>query len=30
MKKHKFWAWAAIISMLMVVYTGYKHKERTL
>ncbi|WP_414601424.1 DUF6219 family protein [Evtepia sp.] len=26
MKKHKFWAWAAIISMLMVVYTGYKHK----
>ena len=26
MKKHKFWAWAAIICMAMSVYTGYKHK----
>lgn len=26
MKKHKFWAWAAIICMAMSVYTGYRHK----
>ena len=25
-KAHKFWAWAAVISMLMVMITGYKHK----
>ena len=26
MKQHKFWAWCAVISMIMVMYTGYKHK----
>jgi len=26
MKAHKFWAWAAVFSMLMVMITGYKHK----
>lgn len=26
MKKHKFWAYAAIACMAMVFYTGYKHK----
>lgn len=26
MKQHKFWAWCAVISMIMVLYTGYKHK----
>lgn len=26
MKQHKFWAWAAVISMIMVMITGYKHK----
>ncbi len=26
MKNHKFWAWAAVICMVMTFYTGYKHK----
>ena len=26
MKNHKFWAWAAVICMIMTFYTGYKHK----
>ncbi len=26
MKNHKFWAWAAVICMVMAFYTGYKHK----
>jgi len=26
MKNHKFWAWCALISMVMVMITGYKHK----
>ncbi|MDE7319116.1 MAG: hypothetical protein K2N46_05220 [Lachnospiraceae bacterium] len=26
MKYHKFWAWAAVICMVMTFYTGYKHK----
>ncbi|MDE7312228.1 MAG: hypothetical protein K2N87_11530 [Eubacterium sp.] len=26
MKKHRFWAWAAVICMAMAIYTGYKHQ----
>ncbi|WP_275443517.1 DUF6219 family protein [Petralouisia muris] len=26
MKNHRFWAWAAVICMVMAIYTGYKHK----
>ncbi|MFQ7290361.1 MAG: DUF6219 family protein [Lacrimispora saccharolytica] len=26
MKQHRFWAWAAVVCMAMVFYTGYKHK----
>ena len=26
MQKHKFWAWAAVICMLMAILTGYKHE----
>ena len=26
MKNHKFWAWAALVCMIMVFYTGYEHK----
>ena len=26
MKNHKFWAWAAVFCMFMVMYTGYQHK----
>ncbi|MDE7059839.1 MAG: hypothetical protein K2P03_14260 [Lachnospiraceae bacterium] len=26
MKNHKFWAWAAVICMIITFYTGYKHK----
>ena len=26
MKKHRFWAWAMIFCLFMVMYTGYKHK----
>ncbi len=26
MKKHRFWAWAMIVCLLMTVYTGYKHQ----
>ncbi|MDE6621300.1 MAG: hypothetical protein K2K74_12605 [Lachnospiraceae bacterium] len=26
MKQHKFWAWATVICMVMVIYTGHKHK----
>ena len=26
MKQHRFWAWAAVICMLMCIYTGKKHK----
>ncbi|MGN0347949.1 MAG: DUF6219 family protein [Roseburia sp.] len=26
MEKHKFWAWASVICMLVAIYTGYKHK----
>lgn len=26
MKAHKFWAWGAVICMVMVMFTGYKHK----
>ena len=26
MKSHKFWAWAAVFCMLMVMITGYKRK----
>lgn len=26
MKAHKFWAWAAVFSMFMVMLTGYKHQ----
>lgn len=26
MKKHKFWAWAAVICMLMAILTGYRHE----
>lgn len=27
MEKHKFWAWAAVVCMLMAIYTGYKQKK---
>ena len=26
MKQHRFWAWGAVICMVMVMITGYKHK----
>ncbi len=26
MKQHRFWAWAAVFCMFMVMITGYKHK----
>lgn len=26
MKQHRFWAWAAVFCMVMVMITGYKHK----
>ena len=26
MKQHRFWAWGAMICMVMVMITGYKHK----
>lgn len=26
MKQHRFWAWGAVICMIMVMITGYKHK----
>lgn len=26
MKQHRFWAWAAVFCMAMVMFTGYKHK----
>ena len=26
MKQHRFWAWAAVICMIMVMLTGYKRK----
>ena len=26
MKNHRFWAWAAIVCMAMVMITGYRHK----
>lgn len=26
MKNHKFWAWAMVFCMIMVIYTGYEHK----
>ncbi|MGF0031714.1 hypothetical protein ACQRBN_01945 [Bariatricus sp. SGI.154] len=26
MKKHKYWAWAMVICLLMTIYTGYEHK----
>ena len=26
MKRHRFWAWGAVICMVMVMITGYKHK----
>ena len=26
MKQHRFWAWAAVFCMVMVMLTGYKHK----
>ena len=25
-KQHKFWAWAAIVCFVMLLYTGYTHK----
>ena len=25
-KQHRFWAWGAVICMIMVIITGYKHK----
>ena len=27
MKQHRFWAWGAVICMLMVMITGYKRKS---
>ena len=27
MKQHRFWAWGAVICMIMVMVTGYKRKE---
>ena len=26
MKQHRFWAWGAVICMIMVMITGYKRK----
>ncbi|MFQ7749493.1 MULTISPECIES: DUF6219 family protein [Oscillospiraceae] len=26
MKQHRFWAWGAVICMIMVMVTGYKRK----
>ena len=26
MKQHRFWAWGAVICMVMVMITGYKRK----
>ena len=26
LKQHRFWAWGAVICMVMVMITGYKHK----
>lgn len=26
LKQHRFWAWAAVICMIMVMVTGYKRK----
>lgn len=26
MQKHKFWAWAAVICMLMAIFTGYRQE----
>jgi len=26
MKAHRFWAWATVISLFMVMLTGYKRK----
>ena len=26
LKQHRFWAWAAVICMVMVMVTGYKRK----
>ena len=27
MKQHRFWAWGAVICMIMVMVTGYKGKD---
>ena len=26
MKHHKFWAWAAVVCMVLAIYTGHNHK----
>ena len=26
MKQHRFWAWGAVICMVMALITGYRHK----
>ena len=26
LKQHRFWAWGAVICMVMVMITGYRHK----
>lgn len=26
MKQHRFWAWALVVCLVMVMVTGYKHK----
>ncbi len=26
MKKHRFWAWGAVVCMVMAVITGYRHR----
>mgnify|MGYP006924821152 CR=1 FL=1 len=28
MKQHRFWAWGAVICMVMVLITGYRHKVK--